>query len=65
MTGEDYEIRLLGPGGGTALLFVTRCVSDAHAREVALQMHTAEFSGFEIWRGQLFVEKCSRPRNGK
>jgi len=65
LAGEDYEIRLLGAGGATALLFVTRCVSDAHAREVAFQMYTEEFSGFEIRRGELYVEKHARQRNGK
>jgi hypothetical protein len=65
LTGEDYEIRLLGADGSTALLFATNCVSDAHARDIALQMYTEEFSGFEIWRGQLCVEKFSRPRKGK
>lgn len=65
LTGEDYEIRLLGAGGTTALLFVTRCLSDAHAREVAMQMLKESLTGFEIWRGQLCVENFSRARNGR
>jgi hypothetical protein len=62
LTVEDYEIRLLSSGGGTALLFATHCVSDAHAREVAHQMCTDEYAGYEIWHGQLCVEKHFRVR---
>jgi hypothetical protein len=60
LPAENYEIRLLGPDGKTALLFMTRCISDAHAREVALKIFSLEYTGYEIWRGQLFIEKYSR-----
>jgi hypothetical protein len=62
---ENYEIRLLGPDGSTMLLFATRCVSDARAREMAQKMFSAEHAGYEIWRGLLFVEKVSRPSTDK
>jgi len=62
---ENYEIRLIGSDGNTALVFATRCFSDAHARAVALKMFSVEYASYEIWRGQLFIEKYSRPLAGK
>jgi len=61
LAAETYEIRLLGPDGGTMLLFTTTCVGDAHAHELALKIFSTEHIGYEIWRGQLCVEKFSRP----
>lgn len=46
------------------MLYATRCVSDAHAREVARQMCTEQFAGFEIWRGQICIDKHSRASGG-
>ena len=54
---RDYEIRFLKADGTTALVFVTSCVSDEHARDTAKSLMRSEFAGFEIWRGQHRVTK--------
>jgi hypothetical protein len=64
LTAENYEIRLLGPEGGTMLMFSTNCVSDAHARDIAHKIFSSEYIGYEIWCGKLCIEKYSRPAKG-
>ena len=54
-TEQDYDIRFLNADGTTALLFVTRCVSDEHALETARRMMRPEFTAFEVWRGHTRV----------
>lgn len=54
---RDYEIRFLKADGATALVFVTSCVGDGHARETALRMMRPDYASFEVWRGQTCVAK--------
>lgn len=54
---RDYEIRFLKADGATALVFVTSCISDEHARDTAQSLMRSEFAGFEIWRGHSRVAK--------
>jgi hypothetical protein len=48
---RDYEIRFLKADGTVSLLFVTSCISDAHALETARRMMRPQFAAFEVWRG--------------
>ncbi|HWA90865.1 MAG TPA: hypothetical protein VG889_12570 [Rhizomicrobium sp.] len=57
MGDRDYEIRFLKTDGATALVFVTSCAGDEHARETATRMMTQDFARFEIWRGQHCLAK--------
>lgn len=52
---RDYEIRFLKADGTVSLLFVTSCISDAHALETAKRMMRPQFTAYEIWRGQTRV----------
>lgn len=58
LTSErDYEIRFHKADGSTALVFVTSCASDEHARETAARLMKQEFAGFEVRRGHACVAK--------
>jgi len=54
---RDYEIRFLKADGATALVFVTSCISDEHARDTAVSLMRDGFANFEIWRGQTCVAR--------
>ncbi len=55
VSDRDYEIRFLKADGTTALVFVTSCAGDEHARETALRMMRDGFARFEVWHGQSRV----------
>lgn len=57
MDDRDYEIRFLKADGATALVLVTSCVGDGHARETAVRTMKQEYASFEVWRGQTCVAK--------
>jgi hypothetical protein len=57
VSDRDYEIRFLKADGATALVFVTTCVGDGHARETAIRMMKPDFARFEVWRGQTCVAR--------
>lgn len=54
---DDYEIRYLNSRGTVALLQVTNCASDDHAREQALKLFNESFHSYEVWHGHECVQR--------
>lgn len=45
-----YHIRFMHDDGSLAMVYVTTCVNDDQARQVADKMLTYDFDKVEVWR---------------
>jgi hypothetical protein len=55
--GHDYAIRFVDAEGALLFLYVTNCATDEQARDAARRMCRKEFATYEIWRGNVCIDR--------
>ena len=59
MTG--YQFRLMHDDGSLAMIYVTDCLNDDHARRTANDLLVRDFDKVEVWRDFECVHKGRSP----